>query len=141
MGGLNFIIEPGVDLSVPATVNVDRVPWDEALDRVLSISGLACSVEGNVLWIGPADRARSSSRPFVGEPVDLRLDGADLRQALGEFSKWTDLDIELAPGIQGQVTVELVDVPWDQALDAILRTNGLEVTRKGAVLDVHAPRH
>jgi len=40
------------------------------------------------------------------------------------------------PGVRGAVTVSLKDVPWDQALDLILRSNGLGYLREGRVLRV-----
>ncbi len=55
---------------------------------------------------------------------------------LKTFSVLTDLNIVLDPGVGGVVTVELRDVPWDQALDLILKINNLDYVLENNVLRV-----
>ena len=67
---------------------------------------------------------------WVGEPVTLSLKDADLAETLRSFAQLGNFNLILDPNVSGSVTVELKNVPWDQALDAILKTHGLgmEVT-------------
>jgi type IV pilus assembly protein PilQ len=67
---------------------------------------------------------------YTGHPVSLDFQGADLRAVLRTFAEISGLNIVIDPTIQGTVDVALRDVPWDQALDIILRSNKL-----GYVLD------
>ncbi|MEM9597207.1 MAG: secretin and TonB N-terminal domain-containing protein [Acidobacteriota bacterium] len=62
---------------------------------------------------------------YVGEPVSLSLQDADLVETLRTFSRLGDFNLVLDPAVRGRVTVELKDVPWDQALEAILKIQGL----------------
>jgi hypothetical protein len=73
---------------------------------------------------------------FVGDPITLKLKDADLQDVLRTFSKITPFSVEIDPSIDRVVTVDLHDVPWDQALDLILRVNGLAWTREGDTLKV-----
>ncbi len=73
---------------------------------------------------------------FTGEPISLSLKDADIRDVLKTFSALTQLNIIVDPGVGGSVTVELRDVPWDQALDLILRINGLDYVLENNVLRV-----
>jgi hypothetical protein len=62
---------------------------------------------------------------YTGQPITLRLEDADLRDVIAMFSKVTEREILLDDGVSGRVTVDLRQVPWDQAFDLVLRTNGL----------------
>jgi type IV pilus assembly protein PilQ len=73
---------------------------------------------------------------FTGEPITLTLKDADIKDVLRTFSALTQLNIVLDPGVGGSVTVELRDVPWDQALDLILRINNLDYVLENNVLRV-----
>jgi len=68
-----------------------------------------------------------------GKPIDLSLKDADLVEVLRSFAKLTDVNIVIDPRVQGKVTVELHDVPWDQALYVILKIQGLGVEVTGNV--------
>ena len=78
----------------------------------------------------------TQEQQFTGEPISLTLKDADIKDVLRTFSALTQLNIVLDPGVSGSVTVELRDVPWDQALDLILRINGLDYVLENNVLRV-----
>jgi len=73
---------------------------------------------------------------FTGDPITLTLKDADIKDVLKTFSALTHLNIVIDPEVRGIVTVELRDVPWDQALDLILRINGLDYVLENNVLRV-----
>ena len=73
---------------------------------------------------------------FTGDPISLTLKDADIKDVLKTFSALTQLNIVIDPEVSGSVTVELRDVPWDQALDLILRINGLDYLLENNVLRV-----
>jgi type IV pilus assembly protein PilQ len=76
----------------------------------------------------------------AGEPISLDLKDADLKDVLRTFAELARLNIVIDPEVKGSVTVRLDDVPWDQALDVILRVNGLGYVLEGNVLRVGEPR-
>lgn len=62
---------------------------------------------------------------FNGEPISLDLKDADIKDVFRTISQFTQLNIVVDPEVKGVVTVQLEDVPWDQALDLILKQNSL----------------
>lgn len=73
---------------------------------------------------------------YTGEIITLRFKDADLRDVilfLGDFAK---LNVVFDPEVRGVVTCNLEDVPWDQALDIILRNNKLGKILEGNVLRI-----
>lgn len=78
----------------------------------------------------------SHRRVFNGEPISLNLKGADLIDVLATFAEITGLNMAIDPGVRGTVTVDFVDVPWDQALDIILRQNSLTYVLDGNVMRI-----
>jgi len=78
----------------------------------------------------------SQERQYTGEPLSLTLKDADIKDVLRTFAQLTGLNIVVDPGVSGSVTVELHDVPWDQALDLILKINGLDYVLENNVLRV-----
>ena len=73
---------------------------------------------------------------FTGFPISLDFQGADLRAVLRTFSEISGLNVVIDPSIQGTVDVALRDVPWDQALDIILRANQLGYSVEGTVVRI-----
>jgi type IV pilus assembly protein PilQ len=80
--------------------------------------------------------ARGSERRFTGNPVSLDFQGADLRAVLRTFSEISGLNIVIDPAVTGSVDVALRDVPWDQALDIILRANKLGYLVDGTIVRI-----
>jgi type IV pilus assembly protein PilQ len=78
----------------------------------------------------------AGGRVYSGEPLSMSLKDADLKDVLRTFASLTGLNIAIDPNVNGSVTVDFVDVPWDQALDLILRQNNLAYTIEGNVLRV-----
>lgn len=75
-------------------------------------------------------------RTFTGDPVTLDFQGADLRAVLRTFADISGLNIVIDPSITGSVDVALRDVPWDQALDIILRANKLGYSVDGTIVRI-----
>jgi type IV pilus assembly protein PilQ len=96
----------------------------------------------------PAEQAASNfqgqtvaggSRQYRGEPISLSLVDADIKDTLRSFAQISGLNIVVYPGVKGSVTVELKNVPWDQALEEILRMNNLSFQIEGNIMRI-APR-
>ena len=83
----------------------------------------------------PAASAPAQSR-FSGSPVTLDFQGADLRAVLRTFADISGLNIVIDPSINGTVDVALKEVPWDQALDIILRANKLGYSVDGTIVRI-----
>lgn len=72
-----------------------------------------------------------------GEPISLSLKDADLVEVLRSFARLAGVNLIIDPGVKGKVTLELKDVPWDQALYVILKTHGLAAEIDGRIWGVH----
>ncbi len=77
-----------------------------------------------------------TERQYTGEPLTLNLKDADIKDTLQKFSELTNLNIVLDPDVRGTVTVSLTDIPWDQALELILKINGLGYVLEGNVMRI-----
>jgi type IV pilus assembly protein PilQ len=84
----------------------------------------------------PTQAATQPEARYTGNPVSLDFQGADLRAVLRTFSEISGLNLVIDPTIQGTVDVALRDVPWDQALDIILRANKLGYVVDGTIVRV-----
>ncbi len=81
-----------------------------------------------------------SSRPvYSGEKLSLNFQNVDVRGVLQVIADFTSLNIIASDTVTGNITLRLKDVPWDQALDIIMRAKGLDKRSSGNVIWV-APR-
>jgi type IV pilus assembly protein PilQ len=78
----------------------------------------------------------SGGRVFTGHPVSLDFQGADLRAVLRTFAEISGLNLVIDPSVTGSVDVTLRDVPWDQALDLILKANKLGYVIEGTIVRI-----
>jgi type IV pilus secretin PilQ/predicted competence protein len=85
---------------------------------------------------GAAVAPGSQQRRYTGHPISLDFQGADLRAVLRTFAEISSLNIVIDPAINGTVDVALRDVPWDQALDIILRANKLGYIVDGTIVRI-----
>jgi type IV pilus assembly protein PilQ len=84
----------------------------------------------------PQPAAPGQPQRFTGFPISLDFQDVDLRAVLRTFSEISGLNIVIDPTIQGTVNVNLRDVPWDQALDIILKANRLGYVVDGTVIRI-----
>ena len=77
-----------------------------------------------------------SSGKYTGHPISLDFQGVDLRAVLRTFAEVTGLNLVIDPGVKGIVDVTLRDVPWDQALEMILRANQLAYSVDGTIVRI-----
>jgi type IV pilus assembly protein PilQ len=76
---------------------------------------------------------------YRGEKLSLNFQNIDVRAVLQVIADFTGLNIITSDTVQGSLTLRLKDVPWDQALDIILQTKGLDMRKNGNVVLI-APR-
>lgn len=75
-------------------------------------------------------------KQYFGEPIDLKVTNADVTDVLRTFAQISGLNVIVQPGVQGTVTAELENVPWDQALEEVLRINNLDYELDGNVMRI-----
>ncbi len=85
----------------------------------------------------PAAPAAQAGGPrFTGEPISVDLRDVDLRDFFRLIHEISGLNVVLDPSVKGTVTLVLDQVPWDQALDIVLKNNGLDKELQGNVLRI-----
>jgi type IV pilus assembly protein PilQ len=85
-------------------------------------------------------RLTQGSRPtYNGEKLSLNFQNIEVRAVLQVIADFTGLNIITSDTVGGNLTLRLKDVPWDQALDIILQTKGLDMRKNGNVVLI-APR-
>ncbi len=82
-----------------------------------------------IAQVKPLDR-------YTGEKISLVFDNAEIRNILQLIGEVGDLNIIAGEEVKGNVTLRLIDVPWDQALDLIMETRGLGMLREGNVVQI-----
>jgi type IV pilus secretin PilQ/predicted competence protein len=77
-----------------------------------------------------------ASPRYTGRLISLDLQETDIDNALRIIAEVSNLNIIASDSVTGKVTLRLIDVPWDQALDVILKTNGLDKVQEGNVVRI-----
>jgi type IV pilus assembly protein PilQ len=80
--------------------------------------------------------AFEGDREYTGDPLTLTFQDLDTRAVLQLLADFSGLNIVVSDSVQGNVTLRLQDVPWDQALDIVMTTKGLDMRRNGNVVIV-----
>jgi type IV pilus assembly protein PilQ len=73
---------------------------------------------------------------YTGEPISVNLKDIDLKDFFRLIHEISGLNIIIDPNVSGSVTIVLDSVPWDQALDIVLKNNGLGKVMEGNVLRI-----
>ncbi|MCL2829658.1 MAG: type IV pilus secretin PilQ [Betaproteobacteria bacterium] len=76
---------------------------------------------------------------YQGEKLSLNFQNVDVRRLLQVIGEFTNMNMVVSDSVSGSITLILKDVPWDQALDIILKQKGLDMRKNGNVISV-APR-
>ncbi len=78
----------------------------------------------------------ASGPKYTGEPISVNLKDVDLKDFFRLVHEISGLNVVLDPNVKGSLTIVLDDVPWDQALDIVLKNNGLARQLDGNVLRI-----
>ena len=78
--------------------------------------------------------ARIAKQGYSGQPVTFNFQDVPVRTVLQLIAEESNLNIVASDTVQGNVTLRLVNVPWDQAMDIVLRAKGLDKRKDGNVI-------
>src|SRR3989338_4344748 len=84
----------------------------------------------------PNKLVKGSQVGYAGEKLTLNFQKIDVREALNVIADFTELNMVISDTVSGNLTLRLKDVPWDQALDIILQSRGLDMRKNGNVIQV-----
>ena len=80
------------------------------------------------------EKRKAERFAYSGEKLSLNFQDIDVRSVLQLIADFTDLNLVASDTVQGNITLRLQNVPWDQALDLVLKTKGLDKRKVGNVL-------
>ena len=84
----------------------------------------------------PQTATPGPDKRYTGDPISVNLKDVDLKDFFRLIHEISGLNVVLDPSVRGTVTLVLDEVPWDQALDIVLRNNGLTKEIDGNVLRI-----
>ncbi|MFJ2537921.1 MULTISPECIES: type IV pilus secretin PilQ [unclassified Pseudomonas] len=79
-------------------------------------------------------KRNADRQAYTGEKLSLNFQDIDVRSVLQLIADFTNLNLVASDTVQGGITLRLQNVPWDQALDLVLKTKGLDKRKIGNVL-------
>lgn len=86
------------------------------------------------LTIDDLQKRNADRNSYSGEKLSLNFQDIDVRSVLQLIADFTNLNLVASDTVQGGITLRLQNVPWDQALDLVLKTKGLDKRKVGNVL-------
>jgi type IV pilus assembly protein PilQ len=121
---------------------------DKTAVELLPVSAHAAQAQNTTNTITPAvnlaaeqkaqagQQAAATGPKYTGEPISVNLKDVDLKDFFRLIHEISGLNVVLDPNVHGTLTVVLDDVPWDQALDIVLKNNDLARELEGNVLRI-----
>lgn len=138
-GGVELVVDNG-PFAEPAPVPVTRmqVPVASPPPSVLKppVAVLPPSLPGAPAALPLTTRPALAAGKYTGQKISLVFDDADIRRILQLIAEVSDLNIIAGDDVKGTITLRLIDVPWDQALDLIMEIKGLGMVHEGNVVRV-----
>src|SRR5262245_27440803 len=127
--------------AAPASVPASTVSQSSSVAQLLTVISPksqrpAAAQQAATQITQPGAPASGQERRFTGHPVSMQFEGLDLRAVLRLFAEISGLNVVIDPAVQGSVDVALTEVPWDQALDIILRANKLGYVVDGTIVRI-----
>ena len=137
---------------LPETVVVEAKPLEppapravspETIEKLLRAPAFATEEQPSGLTAAPTVQGNFETKAIVtdkanysGKKISLNLVDTDVKQIFRLFHEISGLNFVLDPAVEGKVTIVLDTVPWDQALDIILKNNGLDKQLENNVIRI-----
>lgn len=119
--------QPKAEVVAPKVEGTEKAPAPTGTPAANAVDGQLSSAAAAILEEAPK---------YTGRLISLDLQDTDIDNALRIIAEVSNLNIITSGEVSGKVTLRLIDVPWDQALDVILKTNGLDKVQEGNVVRI-----
>ncbi len=113
-------------LNISATGDFDYLAYQTDNEYVLSVKPLTAREK----------QEKKKDFEYTGQKLGMDFQDIEVRAVLQIIADFTDLNLVASDTVQGRITLRLQNVPWDQALDLVLKTKGLDKRQVGNVLMV-----
>jgi type IV pilus assembly protein PilQ len=120
----------GAHVEIDATPPFEQLAYQSGNEYVVEVSAK------------PKEEVRDPNAPpvYTGNRVTFNFQDIPVRSVLQLIADMSDLNIVVADSVRGSVTLRLINVPWDQALDIVLQAKGLDKRQNGNVVWVAPQR-
>jgi len=118
--------ERGTKLKLRADGLYDYLAYQTGNEYILAVAALSEEEK----------RERLNEFDYVGDRISLNFQSIEVRAVLQLIADFTELNLVASDSVTGSITLRLQNVPWDQALDLVLKTRGLDSRQIGSVLMV-----
>ncbi len=118
--------ERGTRLQLHADGRFDYLAYQTGNEYVLAVAPMTPEEK----------RERLNEFNYVGDRISLNFQNIEVRSVLQLIADFTELNLVASDSVTGNITLRLQNVPWDQALDLVLKTRGLDSRKIGNVLMV-----
>ena len=118
--------ERGTKLKLRADGLYDYLAYQTGDEYILAVAALSEEVK----------RERLNEFDYVGDRISLNFQSIEVRAVLQLIADFTELNMVASDSVTGSITLRLQNVPWDQALDLVLKSRGLDSRQIGNVLMV-----
>ncbi len=118
--------ERGTRLKLSADGLYDYLAYQTGSEYILAVAALSEEEK----------RDRLNEFDYVGDRISLNFQDIEVRAVLQLIADFTELNLVASDSVTGNITLRLQNVPWDQALDLVLKTRGLDSRQIGNVLMV-----
>jgi len=82
------------------------------------------------------DVSLEGGKKYNGRKISLDFQDADITNILRLIAEVSELNVITSEDVKGKVTMRLINIPWEQALDVILKTNKLDMIREGSIIRI-----
>jgi len=136
------LTQPAAQLGAPAAAKDDPAPAPKpaiespALAAPAAPAAIPAAPQPSRAPVAEQSPAPAPSGKYSGEPISVNLKDVDLRDFFRLIHEISGLNVVVDPNVKGSLTIVLDDVPWDQALDIVLKNNDLDKQLDGNVLRV-----
>lgn len=124
----------GTQLVLNTNGAYESLAYQTGRDYIVEIVPRAAGSAGKRAVGAQAATPAAGARAYSGRPVTFNFQDIPVRTVLQLIAEESGLNVVAADTVQGNVTLRLVNVPWDQALDIVLQTKGLDKRRSGNVV-------
>ncbi len=118
--------ERGARFLLKASGNFDYLAYQTGKEYILSVKPLSKEEK----------QERLNEFSYVGDRISLNFQDIEVRAVLQLIADFTELNLVASDTVSGNITLRLQNVPWDQALELVLKTKGLDSRQIGNVLMV-----
>ncbi|UZE95637.1 type IV pilus secretin PilQ [Alkalimarinus alittae] len=115
----------GVEITIKSEGNYDYLAYQADNQFTISVEELTAQ---------EVDQRKKDKFPYTGEKLSLNFQNIEVRSVLQLIADFTGLNLVASDTVGGQITLRLQNVPWDQALELVLKTKGLDKRKIGNVL-------